>query len=225
VPTDVRRAAVVGKPVAHSLSPVLHGAAYEALGLSWTYTRLEASESELPGLVGTLDESWVGLSVTMPGKRAALEGIRSAGKTGTTNAYKDAWYVGFTGNLVSGIWFGNDDYASTNEMTGGSLPAMTWREVMAFAHQNLEIKPIPGLQPEGAAVAKGAAQPPKSVLEAGGPNGSGALSRRSFEAIGGLGDLLRKVDRPAPTGAAYAEPSRGTESASARPVVGRVAMP
>jgi penicillin-binding protein 1A len=159
------------------------------------------------------------------GKRAALEGIRSAGKTGTTNAYKDAWYVGFTGNLVSGIWFGNDDYASTNEMTGGSLPAMTWREVMAFAHQNLEIRPIPGLQPEGAAVAKGAAQPPKSVVEAGGPNGSGALSRRSFEAIGGLGDLLRKVDRPVPTGAAFAEPSRGTESASARPVVGRVAMP
>jgi penicillin-binding protein 1A len=159
------------------------------------------------------------------GKRAALEGIRSAGKTGTTNAYKDAWYVGFTGNLVSGIWFGNDDYASTNEMTGGSLPAMTWREVMAFAHQNLEIRPIPGLQPEGAAVAKGAAQPPKSVVEAGGPNGSGALSRRSFEAIGGLGDLLRKVDRPVPTGAAFAEPSRGTESASARPVVGRVAIP
>jgi shikimate dehydrogenase len=64
---------VVGKPVAHSLSPVLHAAAYEALGLSWTYTRLEASESELPALVAGLDESWVGLSVTMPGKRAALE--------------------------------------------------------------------------------------------------------------------------------------------------------
>lgn len=73
MPTDPRRAAVVGKPVAHSLSPVLHGAAYEALGLDWTYTRLEASESELPALVAGLDDSWVGLSVTMPGKRAALE--------------------------------------------------------------------------------------------------------------------------------------------------------
>lgn len=72
MPTDARRAAVVGKPVAHSLSPVLHGAAYEALGLNWTYTRLEASESELPELVANLDDSWVGLSVTMPGKRAAL---------------------------------------------------------------------------------------------------------------------------------------------------------
>lgn len=71
--TDVRRTAVVGKPIAHSLSPVLHGAAFEALGLPWTYSRLEASESELPGLVSTLDESWAGLSVTMPGKRVALE--------------------------------------------------------------------------------------------------------------------------------------------------------
>lgn len=73
MPTDVRRAAITGKPVAHSLSPVLHGAAYEALGLPWTYTRLEASEAELPALVADLDESWVGLSVTMPGKGAALE--------------------------------------------------------------------------------------------------------------------------------------------------------
>ncbi|MGB3437841.1 MAG: shikimate dehydrogenase, partial [Actinophytocola sp.] len=68
----VRRAAVVGKPVAHSLSPVLHGAAYEALGLPWTYTRLEASAAELPALVASLDDSWAGLSVTMPGKGAAL---------------------------------------------------------------------------------------------------------------------------------------------------------
>jgi shikimate dehydrogenase len=65
---------VVGKPVAHSLSPVLHSAAYEALELTgWTYSRVEASESELPALVASFDESWVGLSVTMPNKRAALE--------------------------------------------------------------------------------------------------------------------------------------------------------
>lgn len=68
-----RRAAVLGSPVAHSLSPVLHGAAYEALGLrGWTYERRECTAEELPGLVGGLDEAWVGLSVTMPGKKAAL---------------------------------------------------------------------------------------------------------------------------------------------------------
>ena len=67
-----RRAAIVGSPVAHSLSPVLHGAAYRALGLDWTYERIEADAAALPALVSSLDESWVGLSVTMPGKQAAL---------------------------------------------------------------------------------------------------------------------------------------------------------
>ncbi|WP_018333673.1 shikimate dehydrogenase [Actinomycetospora chiangmaiensis] len=74
-----RRAAVLGSPVAHSLSPVLHGAAYTALGLSgWTYERRECTAEELPGLVGALDEAWVGLSVTMPGKKAALAFATSA---------------------------------------------------------------------------------------------------------------------------------------------------
>jgi penicillin-binding protein 1A len=80
-------------------------------------------------------------------RRAALDGIRAAGKTGTTNAYRDAWFVGFTGNFVGGIWYGNDDYAPLNRMTGGALPAMTWHDVMTFAHQGVEIKPIPGLAP------------------------------------------------------------------------------
>lgn len=68
-----RRAAVLGSPVAHSLSPVLHEAAYAALGLSgWTYQRIECDAQRLPGLVSALGPEWVGLSVTMPGKRAAL---------------------------------------------------------------------------------------------------------------------------------------------------------
>jgi penicillin-binding protein 1A len=79
------------------------------------------------------------------GKRSILEGIKSAGKTGTTNAYRDAWFVGFTGNYVCAVWFGNDDYAPTNRMTGGSLPAMTWHQIMAYAHQGIEIKNIPGV--------------------------------------------------------------------------------
>jgi shikimate dehydrogenase len=65
---------VVGQPVAHSLSPVLHGAAYQALGLShWRYDRIDCAAEELPALVAGLGPEWAGLSVTMPGKRAALE--------------------------------------------------------------------------------------------------------------------------------------------------------
>jgi penicillin-binding protein 1A len=81
------------------------------------------------------------------GRRSMLAGIKSSGKTGTTNNYRDAWFVGYTGNYVAGVWIGNDDYAPTNRMTGGSLPAMTWRAVMTYAHQGIELKPIPGVAP------------------------------------------------------------------------------
>jgi penicillin-binding protein 1A len=81
-------------------------------------------------------------------RRAQLDGIKSAGKTGTTNAYRDAWFVGFTGNFVCGVWFGNDDYKVMNQMTGGSLPAQTWHDIMAYAHQGIELKAIPGLGPQ-----------------------------------------------------------------------------
>ncbi|RKN35237.1 shikimate dehydrogenase [Micromonospora musae] len=68
-----RRAAVLGKPITHSLSPVIHNAGYAAAGLAgWSYTRIECAESELPGLVAGLGPEWAGLSVTMPGKEAAL---------------------------------------------------------------------------------------------------------------------------------------------------------
>ena len=79
------------------------------------------------------------------GRRARLDGIAAAGKTGTTNAYRDAWFMGYTGNFVCGVWFGNDDYTSTNRMTGGALPAMTWHNIMEYAHQGIEIKQLPGV--------------------------------------------------------------------------------
>ncbi|WP_277068624.1 shikimate dehydrogenase [Saccharomonospora viridis] len=69
-----RRAGVLGSPVRHSLSPVLHNAAYAALGLDgWHYDAHEVDDKALPGFVRTLGDEWVGLSVTMPGKRVALE--------------------------------------------------------------------------------------------------------------------------------------------------------
>ncbi|WP_041798848.1 transglycosylase domain-containing protein [Rhodopseudomonas palustris] len=78
-------------------------------------------------------------------RRAALDGIPTAGKTGTTNAYRDAWFVGYTGNFSCAVWYGNDDYSPTNRMTGGSLPAQTWRDIMIAAHQGVEIKELAGV--------------------------------------------------------------------------------
>jgi len=78
-------------------------------------------------------------------RRAALDGIPTAGKTGTTNAYRDAWFVGYTGNFTCAVWYGNDDYSPTNRMTGGSLPAQTWHDIMLAAHQGVEVREIPGI--------------------------------------------------------------------------------
>ncbi|MDC7787078.1 PBP1A family penicillin-binding protein [Rhodoplanes sp. TEM] len=85
-------------------------------------------------------------------RRAMLNGIKAAGKTGTTNAYRDAWFVGYTGNFVCGVWFGNDDYTPLNRMTGGSMPAMVWHTIMEYAHQGIELKNIPGLPPNPAQI-------------------------------------------------------------------------
>lgn len=68
----MRRAAVLGRPVGHSLSPVLHRAAYGALGLDWAYTAIDCGEDELPRVLAGFGPDWAGLSLTMPLKRAAL---------------------------------------------------------------------------------------------------------------------------------------------------------
>ncbi|MTI17069.1 PBP1A family penicillin-binding protein [Rhodobacteraceae bacterium RKSG542] len=95
--------------------------------------------------VAMMNEVLVNVVERGTGRRAQLEGITAAGKTGTTQAYRDGWFVGYTGNMAAAVWYGNDDFTSTNRLTGGSLPAMTWGEVMAYAHQNIELKPMPGV--------------------------------------------------------------------------------
>ncbi|WP_226951435.1 transglycosylase domain-containing protein [Rhizobium terrae] len=80
-------------------------------------------------------------------RKAALDGgIVTGGKTGTSQSYRDAWFIGFTGNYTTAVWFGNDDFTSMNNMTGGSLPAMAFKTVMDYAHQGIELRAIPGIQ-------------------------------------------------------------------------------
>ncbi len=87
--------------------------------------------------------------VVLPGgtaRRAGLDFTTSAGKTGTTSSFSDAWFMGFTGKYVTGVWFGNDDYRrKTNRVTGGSMPAMAWHDYMSRAHLNPDIPKLPGL--------------------------------------------------------------------------------
>lgn len=79
------------------------------------------------------------------GRRAIVEGVPAAGKTGTTSSYRDAWFAGYTGNYVAAVWMGNDNYRPTRRLTGGSLPATIWQKFMEFAHTNIEVKPLFGV--------------------------------------------------------------------------------
>ncbi|EGP57673.1 penicillin binding protein [Agrobacterium tumefaciens F2] len=94
-----------------------------------------------------MNQMLVTIPVMGTARRGALEnGIVSGGKTGTSQAYRDAWYIGFTGNYTTAVWFGNDDFTPMNNMTGGALPAMTYKRLMDYAHQGMELRPIPGIQ-------------------------------------------------------------------------------
>ena len=81
-------------------------------------------------------------------RSAALEFTNTAGKTGTSSSYRDAWYVGFSGALVTGVWIGNDDFRPMGNVTGGSIPATVWHSYMVVAHPpGQPIPPIPGIAP------------------------------------------------------------------------------
>ena len=125
-------------------------------------------------------------------RRAILPGIPTAGKTGTTNAYKDAWFVGYSGNYVAAVWYGNDNYLSMNNMTGGSVPAQTWYDIMSYAHQGIDLKPLPGA-PTGvdpAAAAAGLAAK-NSAAGLGAPQRPATLSARTIQVLGRVEGMLR----------------------------------
>ena len=88
------------------------------------------------------------------GRRAQLDFTHSVGKTGTSSSYRDAWFMGFTGKYVTGVWLGNDDFRPTGRVTGGSLPAQTWQAYNSVAHTDMNIPTIPGLSPHPTQIAE-----------------------------------------------------------------------
>ncbi len=82
------------------------------------------------------------------GRRAALPDRPAAGKTGTTQAARDAWFLGFTADYVTGVWMGYDDNTPLKGVTGGGLPAEIWRETMERIHKGLPPRPLPGAAPQ-----------------------------------------------------------------------------
>jgi penicillin-binding protein 1A len=86
---------------------------------------------------------------TGTGRRADLDPRPAAAKTGTSQEWRDAWFVGYTADYITGVWLGNDDNTSMNKVVGGSLPASIWKAYMQAAHRNTAIHNLPGVDMYG----------------------------------------------------------------------------
>ena len=98
-----------------------------------------------------IDPRYVGMMNTMmretlisgTAKKAEIPGWPAAGKTGTSQDYRDAWFIGYTANLVTGVWLGNDDNSPTKKATGGGLPVEVWSRFMRTAHEGVQVANLP----------------------------------------------------------------------------------
>ncbi len=139
-----------------------------------------------PAAVRVLDDRAAGQLIWMmnqvvergTGTRARLEGRPAAGKTGTTQAARDAWFIGFTGDYVTGVWMGYDDNTPLSGVTGGGLPAEIWHETMLRIHDGLPVTPLPMIIP----------QPPAVPL----PD-PGAIIQAPAEMVGNVGNAVQTV--------------------------------
>jgi penicillin-binding protein 1A len=106
-----------------------------------------------PGLGRVIDERTAAMMNQMmqetlnsgTARKADLGGFPAAGKTGTSQDYRDAWFIGYTGHLIAGVWLGNDDNTPTKKLTGGGMPVDIWSRFMKAAHQGLPMADLPGM--------------------------------------------------------------------------------
>jgi penicillin-binding protein 1A len=95
--------------------------------------------------------------------RASLPGWSAAGKTGTSQDFRDAWFIGYTPHLVTGVWFGNDDGTPTRKMTGSSLPVEVWNRVMQAAHRGTPVASLSGTRPDAGVASLAPPVPPEDL--------------------------------------------------------------
>jgi penicillin-binding protein 1A len=98
-----------------------------------------------PRYVGMMNAMMRETLISGTAQKAQLPGWPAAGKTGTSQDFRDAWFIGYTGHLVAGVWVGNDDSSPTKKATGGSLPVEIWSRFMRAAHQGVAVAALPGL--------------------------------------------------------------------------------
>ncbi len=116
------------------------------------------------------------------GQRADLPDRQAAGKTGTTQAMRDAWFIGFTADYVAGVWMGNDDNTPLTGVTGGGLPADIWRETMLRVHKDLPPRPLPMAEPKPPRPQS----QPRATAPANGGSGSDPVERVLMDVLRGI---------------------------------------
>ena len=97
-----------------------------------------------PAYVAMMNAMMQETLLTGTARKASLPGWQAAGKTGTSQDWRDAWFIGYTSHLVTGVWLGNDDNSPTKKASGGTLPVDIWSRFMRAAHQGLPPQPLPG---------------------------------------------------------------------------------
>ncbi|MCV6600379.1 MAG: penicillin-binding protein [Cohaesibacter sp.] len=107
-----------------------------------------------PNVLSNINSMMQETLISGTGKKALLPGRPAGGKTGTSQNYRDAWFVGYTANLVTGIWFGNDNGAPTKRASGGNLPASAWKAYMVGAHNGTTIAALPGVSAQQLAASR-----------------------------------------------------------------------
>ncbi len=98
-----------------------------------------------PRYVGMMNTMMQQTLVSGTARSASLPGWQAAGKTGTSQDYRDAWFIGYTSHLVTGVWLGNDDDTPTKRAVGGGVPVEIWSRFMKVAHAGITPTPLPGL--------------------------------------------------------------------------------
>jgi penicillin-binding protein 1A len=110
------------------------------------FERAKSPESRVvsPRAVSAMNDMMNAVVAGGTARGASLDLHPAAGKSGTTQNFKDAWFIGYTAQWVGGVWVGNDNASPMRGVTGGSLPAEIWKDVMTKAHEGLDAKPLPG---------------------------------------------------------------------------------
>jgi penicillin-binding protein 1A len=97
-----------------------------------------------PNYVAMMNSMMQETLLTGTARKGGVPGWQAAGKTGTSQDWRDAWFIGYTSHLVAGVWLGNDDNSPTKKASGGTLPVEIWSRFMRAAHQGVPPQPLPG---------------------------------------------------------------------------------